>query len=110
MAIPKREPVSTVPNGAALASFVAAGIGAFSWGVVVFLNEIGVFAAPALYAPAGGVTGRTTLGAATWLIAWAILHRRWRARTMDPGGVFVWAAILVALGLLLTFPPVWGIL
>ena len=57
-----------VVNGAALASFLAAGIGAFAVGFFVIVNEAGLFAAPALYGPSGGVSGRTSFAAVTWLI------------------------------------------
>ena len=62
---------STAPNGAAMAAALAAGIGAFAMGLFVLLNEAGLFAAPALYGPAGGVTGRTTFATVVWLGAWA---------------------------------------
>ena len=107
MAIREREAVPAVANGAALASFLAAGVGAFTLGAVVILNEIGVLSAPALYPPAGGVSGRTTLCVVAWLIAWVLLHRRWKDRSVRPGGVYAATLILVALGVLLTFPPVW---
>ena len=97
-------------NGTALAAFLAAGIGAFAMGLVVILNEVGLFSAPALYSPAGGVSGRTTLAAAIWLVAWAVLHRRWKDRRVEPGRVHAATVALVLLGLLLTFPPVWGLL
>lgn len=96
-------------NGAALAAFLGAGIGVFAMGAFVILNEAGLFSAPALYAPAGGVTGRTAFATATWLAAWALLHSRWRRRHLDPGRVYVTTLVLVALGVLLTFPPVWGL-
>lgn len=94
-------------NGAALASFLAAGIGAFAVGVMVLLNEAGLFSAPALYPPAGGVSGRTTFAAAIWLIGWAVLHRRWKRRQLEAGRVRAITLILISLGVLLTFPPVW---
>jgi len=101
----------TLPaNGTALAAFLAAGIGAFGMGLVVILNEVGLFTAPTLYAPAGGVSGRTTLAAVIWLVAWAVLHRRWKDRSPEPGRVHTATLILIALGLLLTFPPVWALL
>lgn len=62
-----------VANGSAMASFLAAGIGACAVGMFVLLNESGVFVAPALHAGAGGVSGRTTFSAAVWLIAWGAL-------------------------------------
>jgi hypothetical protein len=98
------------PDGAAMAAFLAAGIGSFALGLIVILGEMGAFAPPALYAPAGGVTGRTTLAAAIWLIGWALLHRRWRDRQIAARPVFLIALLLIGLGLFLTFPPVWKLL
>jgi len=99
-----------VANGAALASFLGAGIGAFAMGVMVILNEAGLFAAPAVYAPAGGVSGRTTFAALIWLIGWAVLHRRWKGRQIEPRRVNTATVLLIGLGVLLTFPPVWVLL
>ena len=73
----------------------------------MFLNEIEVFEVPALYGPAGGVTGRTAAGVVIWLIAWGVLHNRWKNRSMESPGVFWLSLLLVALGVVLTFPPVW---
>ena len=70
-------------NGAAVAAFLAAGIGAFAVGVMAILNESGLFEAPALYEPAGGVSGRTTIAVVIWVIAWAVLHSRWRDRQVE---------------------------
>lgn len=97
-------------NGSAMAAFLGGGIGAFAIGAVVLLNEAGIFAAPALYAPAGGVSGRTTLATIVWLIAWAVLHNRWKAREIAPRRVGVVTLVLTALGVLGTYPPVWGLL
>ena len=107
MTMADREHGATVPNGAALAAFLAAGIGALGLGLVVFLNELGVFEVPALYGPAGGVSGRTTAGLVIWLVAWAVLHSRWKDRRMEPSGLFRMSLILIAVGLVLCFPPVW---
>ncbi len=96
------------PNGAALAAFLGAGIGSFAMGFVIILNELGIFTPPTLYAPSGGVSGRTTLAAVLWLIAWAVLHHRWKGRHVAPGRVILWMLILIAMGLVLSFPPVWA--
>jgi hypothetical protein len=98
-----------VTNGAALAAYLGAGIGAFAMGLFVILNEVGVFAAPSLYAPAGGVTGRTTFAVIAWLIAWGVLHRRWKGRQVESMRVHAITLALVLLGIVLTFPPVWGL-
>ncbi len=104
-------PGSTKPtpaNGAALAAFLGGTIGAFAMGFFVIVNEIGLFAAPSLYGPAGGVSGRTTFSTLTWLVAWAVLHHRWKDREIDPRRVFAVGLLLIGLGFLGTFPPVWG--
>jgi hypothetical protein len=98
------------PNGATMASFLGAGVGAFALGAIVLLNEAGLFAAPALYAPAGGVTGRTTLAVVLWLIAWGVLHYLWRGREIEARRVCPMTLVLVFLGVLATFPPVWRLL
>jgi hypothetical protein len=98
--------VATV-NGSAMAAFLAAGIGSFAMGAIVLLNEAGMFAAPALYAPAGGVSGRTTLATVAWLAAWELLHYRWKGRALETGRVSALTLALLALGILATFPPAW---
>jgi len=98
-----------MPNGAALASFLAAGTGVFAVGFFVIVNEAGLFAAPALYGPAGGVSGRTTFAAVSWLVAWAVLHRRWKDRQLSANRVHTITLVLIALGIMLSFPPVWRI-
>lgn len=97
-------------NGAALASMLGAGIGALAMGIIVILNETGLYAAPALYAPAGGVSGRTTFAALAWLIAWAVLHRRWSGRHVESRHVQAVTLLLIGMGVLLLFPPVWTLL
>lgn len=99
-----------VTNGAAMAAFLGAGIGALAMGVMVILNESGLFAAPALYGPAGGVSGRTTFAVLIWLIGWAVLHRRWRHRQLESGRVHTLTLLLIGAGVLLCFPPLWALL
>ncbi len=98
------------PNGAALAAFLAAGIGAFATGLIVILNEAGLYAAPTLYGPAGGVSGRTALATVIWLIAWVVLHRRWKNREVAARGVYTLTLTLIGVGIVLSFPPVWKLL
>jgi hypothetical protein len=112
MAAAVRPRSTTLPeaNGAAMASALAAGVGAFAMGLFVVLNEAGRFAAPTLYGPAGGVTGRTTFATLVWLGAWGVLHVRWRARELAPGRVLALTLVLIVLGMLGTFPPLWSLL
>lgn len=97
------------PNGGLWAAILASGIGGFAVGLVVTLNEAGILAAPTLYGPAGGVSGRTTIAAAIWLLSWAVLHRLWRDREVAGGRVTAISVLLILLGLVGTFPPVWSL-
>jgi hypothetical protein len=106
---PLEETLGDAENGAAIAAFLAAGIGAFAVGLVVILNEAGLFAAPALYAPAGGVTGRTALGTAIWLVAWGGLHALWKDRAIDSRAIVTLGWMLIALGIFFTLPPIRGL-
>lgn len=112
MATVSRSPLPALAdtNGAAMAAVLGAGIGSSAMGAFVLLNEAALFVAPALYGPAGGVTGRTTFATIVWLLAWGALHARWRSRDVAPGPVFTSTAVLVVLALLATFPPLWGLL
>ena len=97
-------------NGGGMAAFVGGSIGAFAMGVVVILDEAGIFAAPTLYGPAGGVSGRTTLATIAWLVGWAVLHHRWKGREIASRRIYPVALILIGLGIVATFPPVWRLL
>ena len=97
-------------NGAALAAFLAAGLGALAMGLLVILNETRLFVAPTLYEPAGGVSGRTNIATVVWLIAWGVLHHYWKDRHLESSGVPVLTLVLIALGLFFCFPPVWALL
>jgi hypothetical protein len=97
-------------NGAIWAAIMASGIGSFAVGLVVILSEAGLPLAPILYPPAGGVSGRTTIAALIWITSWVVLHRRWRHQHIEGGRVAAIAVLLIVLGLLGVFPPVWGLL
>lgn len=106
------QPESTI-DGASLAAVLAAGIGALALGLFVILHVAGLYSAPELYGPAGGVSGRTTFAVVVWLLAWALLHRRWAAEVPASDRltrVIVATLVLVALGLVATFPPLWELL
>jgi hypothetical protein len=97
------------PNGPVVACFLAAGIGAFALGAVVLGGEMGLFVAPTLYGPAGGVSGRTTVAVVIWVVAWSVLHSRWRRRQIQPRKIHIATIALTSVGILGTFPPVWGL-
>lgn len=103
-------PVRLGNEGASLGAVMAAGIGAMAMGLFVIIHEAGIYSAPALHAGAGGLSGRSTFAVLTWLVAWVVLHHRWKTAGPDPGTVLRWTLILTLLGVILCFPPVWGLL
>jgi hypothetical protein len=109
---PRVQPVphaASPANGAAMAAFLAAGIGSFAMGLFVLLHEAKMFSAPALYPPSGGLSGRATFAVIVWLVGWAVMHQRWRDRQLDSGRILAMTLGLIGLGLLATFPPVWKV-
>ena len=97
-----------LPNGAGAAALLAAGIGSFALSVfaiaadhVASIKNLMIF-----YRPTGPLSGVTTSAIVVWLVAWAILDVRWKKRTVRLRNIATAALVLLALSLLLTFPPV----
>ena len=94
-------------NGPAAAAILASGIGSLTLAIFTCLAQAlaSLNGALSFYDPAGSLSGETTLAVVAWLAAWAILHGLWKREQVDFGKVFVATLILIALGLLGTFPP-----
>lgn len=95
-------------NGPALAAILAAGIGCAVLGIVTLWAEASApFKALMLWwPPAGPLTGKTTVAVIAWLVSWIGLHLRWRHLEMSYTKVWTWTLVLIALGWIGTFPPV----
>ncbi len=95
-------------NGPAAAAILAAGAGCCAMGVLYVAGG----ASPALnrilsfYKPAGALSGVSTGAILLWLVLWAVLDRRWARVDVNMGRIGTWSAVLLALGLLLTFPAI----
>lgn len=99
---------TAVATGAAAAAMVASGIGAFAIGLLTtgaVISE-GLKATLNWWNPAGPLTGKTGLGVIVWLISWYILNRIWHTEDRSLQQAFTITLILIGLGLILTFPPV----
>ena len=96
------------PNGDAVASFVAAGIGCLTLGLLTTGAEASQALKDALnlYAPVGPLAGKTIGAVIVWLVAWGLLHRAWKGRNQVLTKWMNVTWVLIAVGLLLTFPPV----
>ena len=101
-------PTATLPNGAGAAAILAAGIGAFLVAVFAILADqsAAIKSLMIFWKPTGPLSGVTTCAIVLWLVAWAILHARWRQRSVNLARVNAAALALLILGLLLTFPPI----
>jgi len=96
-----------IPNGAAAAAILSAGVGCFCVSLFGLLGD----AFPRLahffnfHTPTGPLSGVTTLAIAVWLIQWSILFRLWGGKTLPVGKINIMAFLFLGLGLLLSFPP-----
>lgn len=102
-----QEPVVVVRNGPGAAAVLSAGIGCFAVGLFALLGD----AFPTMarfftfYTSTGPLSGVTTSAIIVWLASWFGLSARWRSKDVGMGAVSFGAFVLLALGLLLTFPP-----
>ncbi len=96
----------TESYGVAAAAFVAAGIGCMAVGLFTTLAAISAGVNDLLnwWGPAGPLTGKTGVALILWLVAWLVLHQLWKTKTVNLGTAFFATLVLIALGLIGTFP------
>lgn len=94
------------PFGPVAAVFIAAGIGAVVLGILTTLAEASesIKKALELNAKVGALSGKTIGAVIVFAVAWAILHAMWKSTDPAPRKVFLWSWILMAIGILFTFP------
>ena len=100
-----------IPNGPAAAALLAGGIGSAIFGLIVLFSEINESFGGSLnwYNPVGPLSGKSTLGVAAFFIAWGVLHFMWKDKDVNFKSISIAAFILLAIGLLTTFPPFWSL-
>lgn len=107
--MPAKNDVSAriTPSGHGAAAVLAAGIGAFSLGLIAFaadkyppLARLLIF-----YRPTGPLSGVSTVAILVWLAAWAGLHYVWGGRNVSLRPIIAVSLVLLVIALLLTFPP-----
>ena len=99
----------TKPFGPAAAALLAAGVGSFALGVLTTWAEVSAdFGKAITYSKAvGPLSGKVILTSVVYVGVLAVLGAVLWRRNPAPTMVYWTAGILVALGLLLTFPPTW---
>ena len=110
---PQRANQATLPtdelqsNGSAGAAILSVGIGCCVLGILAVLADASKPFAGLLiwYRPTGPLSGVSSAAILVWLVCWLFLAKRWRTRTVRFARVVTAASVLLALGVLLTFPP-----
>lgn len=94
------------PFGPVAAVFLSAGIGAVVLGILTTLSEAseGIKSALEWSKSVGSLSGKTIISSSVFFVMWGILHLTMKDKDLDPKKVFTWTAILVAIGIVLTFP------
>lgn len=95
------------PNGPVVAVLLAGGIGAATMGIVTTLAAAsGAFAQALAWIPAvGPLTGKAIVSVIVFIVAWIVLHLMFRGKELNFNRYAVIAYVLLAIGLLGTFPP-----
>jgi hypothetical protein len=102
-----RAQAETIANGAAAAAMLAAGIGSAAFGLIVVLSEsIEAFHDQmAINSSVGPLSGKSTYAVLIWLATWGLLHLLLRRREVNFKAAAIIAALLIAIGVISTFPP-----
>jgi energy-converting hydrogenase Eha subunit A len=92
------------------AAFIASGIGSFVLGLVIVLTEMpsgaGLKTFLTWVGPVGALSGKTSVAVIAFVASWVGLHFYFRNRPISLTRSFIIAIALIALGLLMSFPPV----
>jgi hypothetical protein len=94
------------PFGPVAAVFLAAGVGALVLGIVTTLAEANDSFKSWLEwsTSVGPLSGKTISAVIAFVVAWAAFGIGLRRKSPKPSSIFIWTAVLVAVGLVLTFP------
>ena len=95
------------PNGPVAAALLAGGLGAATLGVVTTIAEVsGGFAQSLAWIPAvGPLTGKVLVSVAVFFIALLVLSLLFREKEVNFRPIVILSLLLLAVGLLGTFPP-----
>lgn len=94
------------PEGPISAAILAAGIGCLVMGVVTTLAEASTSAKDwfTWKDDVGPLSGKTSVTVIAWIVTWVVLHLLLRRSALESRRALLLALVLVALGILGTFP------
>jgi hypothetical protein len=94
------------PEGPIAAAMIAGGIGCTALGFLTTLAEASTDVKDWLQWKdrVGPLSGKTIMAVIVWLVAWVVLHLIYRTRPFETRRAFVITLVLIALGVVGTFP------
>jgi hypothetical protein len=94
------------PAGPVAAGLLATGIGIFTLGLFTTLSEAstGIHDFLDFKDEVGPLSGKTILAVIAYFGSWAVLHALWRRQSPVLRPILIATAVLIALGILGTFP------
>jgi hypothetical protein len=94
------------PEGPIAAAILAGGVGCLALGVATTLAEASTSVHDwlDLDSDVGPLSGKTIVAVVVWLVAWPVLHIAYRNRPFETRRALTIALVLVALGVVGTFP------
>jgi hypothetical protein len=99
---------SALKSGSGAAALLAAAVACFALAVLAILSDKSdsIRSSLIFYKPTGPLSGVTTCAILIWFVTWILLEWRWRERMVAVERIVAVAFALLALSLILTFPPV----
>ncbi len=96
------------PNGPAVAAILAGAIGVFVLGLITFIAAAaeGVNEWMKFQERVGPLSGKTTMAGVVWLVVWVLLSALLWRRNVRPEWVWAMVIVLLLVGNLLMFPPI----
>ncbi len=98
-------------NGPVAACLLAGGFGAAVLGLMTTMAEALPSFSASLnwYSPVGPLSGKSGIGVIAFFLSWLVLHLVWRGKNVNFQRAATIAFVLLAIGLLLTFPPIFDL-
>ena len=95
------------------AAFIASGVGSFFLALMIVLTELKAGADLKSFltfvGPVGPLSGKTTVAVIAFVVSWVALHFAFKNRAVTLTRSFLIALVLIVLGLILSFPPVFDL-
>jgi hypothetical protein len=98
----------SVADRAMGAAMIASGIGSLVLGIAIVLSETnaGFKSLMTWTSGVGPLSGKSGISVIAFLVGWVVLHYAFKSKAVSLTTSFIITVVLVVLGLLLTFPPV----